>query len=163
MVLEQSRTALLTVLFWHGPEWNSTVYTIIENCLECSEPFWHASVNGVLGELSPIHRIVFVMMTSPVLCTRSIVVAVMPAMLVKWGGTQDLYVGAPRAVKMTSLLAQYALEYDHHIDCTSMCVFGSLTLTGWLSRICDKQNNSYWTVRNYEILSRYSEIIITTF
>ena len=38
-----------------------------------------------------------------------------------------------------------------------------LTLTGRLSQIRDKQNNSYWTVQNYEILSRYSEIIITTF
>ena len=26
-----------------------------------------------------------------------------------------------------------------------------------------QQNNSYWTARNYEILSRYTEIIITTF
>ena len=39
-----------------------------------------------------------------------------------------------------------------------------LTLTGRLSRIHDKQNNnSYWTVQNHEILSRYSEIIINTF
>ena len=38
-----------------------------------------------------------------------------------------------------------------------------LTLTGRLSRIHDKQNNSYWTAQNYKILSRYSEIIITMF
>ena len=38
-----------------------------------------------------------------------------------------------------------------------------LTLTGRLPRIRDKQNNSCWTARNYEILSMYSEIIITTF
>ena len=45
-----------------------------------------------------------------------------------------------------------------------MLVSGHLTLTGRLSRIHDKQNNSYWTARNYEILSfLYSEIIITTF
>ena len=36
-------------------------------------------VHMKVGEFSPTQRIVFLMMTSPVLCTRSIVVTVMPA------------------------------------------------------------------------------------
>ena len=35
----------------------------------------------------------------------------------------------------------------------------TLTLTGQLSQIRDKQNNSYWTAQNYEILSRYFPIV----
>ena len=40
----------------------------------------HMKPSGHLGEVSPIQRTIFLMMTSPALCTRSIVVTVMPAM-----------------------------------------------------------------------------------
>ena len=40
----------------------------------------NVQVHRHLGEFSPTQRIVFLMMTSPALCTRSIVVTVMPAM-----------------------------------------------------------------------------------
>ena len=69
------------------------------------------------------------MMTSPVLCTRSIVVTVMPAMQVKWGGHSRPMCRSTagqwrRWTSPLSALAQHTWEHDHHIDWTSMYVLG---------------------------------------